>query len=122
MLTITWIPLAYGTVMAIFDVMMLSSVKMISLHQAQLLKWMIVPTLIYAVQPWIFLKSLQFETLIVMNLLWDLMSNILVTIVGFLYFKERLGPYKTIGVILSFISVIFLSIEDGKWEDFLSLN
>jgi drug/metabolite transporter (DMT)-like permease len=118
MVSLNWTPIAYGAVMASIDVFMLGIIKKVS-TQAMLFKWMIVPTVIYALQPWIFLSSLRFESLIVMNLMWDLISDILVTATGFLYFKERIGPYKTLGVILSFVSIVLMSLQDGKWEDFL---
>ncbi len=118
MVNINWTPIAYGAVMASIDVFMLGVIKKVS-TQAWVMKWMILPTLIYALQPWIFLSSLRFESLIVMNLMWDLISDILVTATGFLYFKEKIGPYKTLGVILSFVSIVLMSLQDGKWEDFL---
>lgn len=105
--------------MASIDVFMLGIIKSISGNTSRFLKWMVLPTVIYALQPWIFLSSLQFESLIVMNLMWDLISDILVTATGFLYFKETIGPYKTLGVILSFVSIVLMSLQDGKWEDFL---
>ena len=116
---VNWIPIAYGAVMASIDVFMLGIIKTISGDVPRFIRWMILPTVIYALQPWIFLSSLRFESLIVMNLMWDLISDILVTATGFLYFKERIGPYKTLGVILSFVSIVLMSIQDGKWEDFL---
>ena len=116
---INWIPIVYGATMASIDVFMLGLIKTISGNASLYLRWMIVPTVIYALQPWIFLSSLRFESLIVMNLMWDLISDILVTATGFLYFKEKIGPYKTLGVILSFVSIVLLSLEDGNWEDFL---
>lgn len=117
-----WIPITFGTVLAALDVFMLGLIKTVSKNPGKLLKWMIIPTISYAITPWVFLKSLQFESMVVMNLMWDLLSDILVTLSGVLYFKEEIGPYKTIGVILSFISILFMSIEDGKWEDFLSFK
>ncbi len=119
MTSINWIPVGFGALMASIDVFMLSIIKSISGNPSRFLKWMILPTIVYAIQPWIFLSSLQFESLIVMNLMWDLISDILVTATGFLYFKEKIGPYKTLGVILSFVSIVLMSIQDGKWEDFL---
>lgn len=119
MTNLNWVPIAYGALMAGIDVFMLSLIKTVSSNGAKMIKWMIVPTLIYALQPWIFLSSLRFESLIVMNLMWDLISDVLVTATGFLYFKEKIGPYKTLGVILSFVSIVLLSLEDGNWEDFL---
>lgn len=119
MVSINWIPVGYGLIMASIDVFMLGIIKSVSGNTSRFLKWMVLPTLIYALQPWIFLSSLQFESLIVMNLMWDLISDILVTATGFLYFKESIGPYKTLGVILSFVSIVLMSLQDGKWEDFL---
>ena len=119
MVQFEWAALAFGTAMASVDVIMLGIIKSVSLNQSKLLRWMIIPTSAYAIQPWIFLQSLKFESLIVMNLMWDLISDILVTLVGFFYFKERLGPYKSIGVALSILSILLMSITDGTWEDFL---
>lgn len=122
MVSINWVPIAYGLTMAGIDVFMLSLIKVVSVSGMKMIKWMILPTLIYALQPWIFLSSLRFESLIVMNLMWDLISDVLVTATGFLYFKEKIGPYKTLGVILSFVSIVLMSIQDGNWEDFLPLK
>jgi multidrug transporter EmrE-like cation transporter len=119
MVQFEWAPLAFGTIMASIDVVMLGIIKSVSLNQSKLLRWMIIPTIAYAIQPWIFLQSLKFESLIVMNLMWDLISDILVTLVGVFYFKEQVGPYKTIGIVLSLISMTLMSITDGTWEDFL---
>ena len=119
MVQFEWTPLAFGTVMAGIDVFMLGIIKTVSLNQSKLLRWMVIPTIAYAIQPWIFLQSLKFESLIVMNLMWDLISDVLVTLFGFFYFKEQLGPYKTIGVVLSLFSMALMSITDGTWEDFL---
>lgn len=110
---IEWIPLGFGLLMAGIDVFMLGLIKSISLDGARMIKWMVLPTLIYAIQPWIFLTSLKFESLVVMNLLWDVLSDVLVTLVGFFYFKEKVGPYKKIGVVLSLISIFLLTSADG---------
>ena len=122
MVSINWIPIAYGGLMAGIDVFMLGLIKTVSGNPSRFLKWMVLPTVIYALQPWIFLSSLRFESLIVMNLMWDLISDVLVTATGFLYFKERIGPYRTLGVILSFISIVLMSLQDGEWEDFLPFS
>jgi drug/metabolite transporter (DMT)-like permease len=119
MVRLEYTPLLYGLLMAGIDVFMLGTIKTVSSAPTKLIRWMAIPTLIYALQPWIFLSSLKYESLIVMNLMWDLISDILVTFVGLVYFREKLGPYKTLGVILSFVSITLLSLQDGNWEDFL---
>jgi len=107
-----WIPITFGLVMASLDVFMLGIIKTISKDQVKFLRWMIIPTIVYAIQPWIFLGSLQFESMIVMNLMWDLMSDILVTASGFLFFKEELGPFKKLGVIFSILALFLMSVDE----------
>ncbi len=112
------IPLGYGFLIAFLDALMLTMVKQISLDKRQILRWMVFPTIVYAIHPWIFLKSLEFESLIVMNLIVDLASDLLVTLLGFFYFKETIGPFKVIGVALSFVAMILMSINDNGMESF----
>ena len=99
--------------MATIDVFMLGLIKSVSLERIKLFGWMIIPTVVYAIQPWIFLESLKYESLIVMNLMWDLLSALFVALLGFFYFKERIGPYKQLGVALSFLSIFLLASADG---------
>ena len=101
--------------MAMVDVFMLSLVKTVSMDY-KLIRWMLIPTLVYAFQPWIFLQSLQFESLIIMNLMWDVISDVLVTLTGLIFFQEKIGPFKLIGVCLSFISITLMSLDDGDWK------
>ncbi len=106
--------LLYGLLMASIDTFMLSFIKAYNLGWIKDYGWfkgarlMLLPTLVYAIQPWIFLEAMKFETLTVMNLLWDMTSDVLVTAVGLLYFDEVLSPRKMIGVVLSFIAMCLL--------------
>jgi len=79
-------PLVYGLCMALIDVFSLSVLKGIHLGlMSKTLRFLAV--IVYGMQPLIFLASLNFETLTVMNLLWDVMSDVLVSIVGLYFFK-----------------------------------
>jgi drug/metabolite transporter (DMT)-like permease len=112
------IPLFYGVLIAFLDAIMLTFVKYISLDSRNLLKWMILPTALYALHPWIFLESLQFETLILMNMLVDLSSGILVTFFGLFLFKEKIGRFKALGIALSFLAILLMSLNDDYLESF----
>jgi multidrug transporter EmrE-like cation transporter len=114
-MAIEWIPLTFAAIMATIDTIMLSMIKIIG-TKGKYLRWMIVPTLMYAIQPWIFLSSLNFQTMTVMNLVWDLMSDILVTAVGLFYFGEKLGPVKTLGVCTALVSICLLAYDDGTFK------
>ena len=69
--------------------------------------------LFYSLQPIIFLKSLSHNSLTVMNLLWDVMSDVSVSIIGLFYFGEKLTRFKKLGVFFSLISIILLTYKDG---------
>jgi multidrug transporter EmrE-like cation transporter len=104
-------PLLYGLFMASIDVFMLGIIKMINTGAIKNMLWMAIPTIVYAFQPWIFLQSLRFESMIVMNLLWDLISDVLVTANGVLYFKESLSRTKAFGVMFSLLGIFLMSCE-----------
>jgi drug/metabolite transporter (DMT)-like permease len=106
------IPLGFGATMAILDTLMLSLLKYMRVEK-QSLYWILLPMLIYSLQPVLFYMSLNYESLTVMNLLFDLISDILVTFVGLFIFQETIGPYKKAGVVLSFISIFLMSLNDG---------
>jgi multidrug transporter EmrE-like cation transporter len=107
---VRWDVLGYGTLLALVDVVMMPIAKGVSKKVLPL--WMmIIPTLIYAADPWIFLQSLKVETMVVMNLVWDLLSDILVTFTGLVLLGEKVSTMKSIGIGLSFVSLYFLSHE-----------
>ena len=101
-------PLLYGVYMASIDTAMLGLIKAISLG------WfpktaMIIPTAIYALQPWLFSAALKYESMVVMNFLWDVMSDIMVTASGLIIFKEKVSRTKLIGVFLAIVSIFLMS-------------
>jgi multidrug transporter EmrE-like cation transporter len=102
------LPLLYGTYMGLIDTVMLSLIKAIHLGWFNK-SMMIVPTFLYALQPWIFAASMQYETMVVMNLLWDVISDLMVTASGLLFFKEKLSQTKLLGVFLAMIAVVLMA-------------
>ena len=97
----------YAGVMAINDAFNLSILK--SIH----LKWIspyffILTVFLYALQPYLFLQALSLEGIVIMNLLWDLLSSVIVTIVGCFFFKEEICTTKWAGILLSFVSIYLL--------------
>lgn len=110
--TFNRVPLEFGLTMALIDTSMLSLIKYISTHKGYL-GWIVIPMLVYMLQPVLFYFSLQYETLTVMNLLWDVISDLLITTIGLLVFKETIGPYKKAGVIFSLLSIVLMSLNDG---------
>lgn len=109
--SINWKTILYGSSMAFIDVIVLSMLKAKSLGLLDGKLIVLGAMMIYAFQPIVFLEALKGETLTVMNLVWDLTSDILVTITGTVMFSEKLSLRKWMGVGLAFISLILLSSE-----------
>lgn len=108
---LNWIPLGIAFIMASIDAIVLGGLKEYSLGN---LKWkIIIPIgmLVYSLQPIFFLKAFQYETMTVMNILYDVMSDIIVTSIGLLYFREKLSNIKKVGLAFGFIAIVLLSYD-----------
>lgn len=105
-----WNTIGLGLGMAAIDVFVLSAMKLKSI--GALNGWVLpIAVLVYSMQPLIFYKSLGQETMTIMNLFWDLSSDVLVTLVGLFVFKEYLTPRRMAGVVLSLVSLFLLAGE-----------
>lgn len=111
--------LGFGIMFGVLDALSLPTIKSVSIGSLGL-KWMIVPFLLYAASPFIFLQALKSETLTIMNLVWDLTSDLVVTLIGLLVFGEKIGYTKTLGVCLSFIALGLMSYESEAFESALA--
>lgn len=109
MIRLDLIPLGLGFLMAFIDGFVLSGLKAQHIGHLNIPYFMVIPTIVYALQPWIFKYSLNFSSMTVMNLLWDLLSDVFVTVIGLWWFGETLSVYKKIGVALSFVSIFLLT-------------
>ena len=111
------IPLAFATFMASTDAVVMAWLKDYTLG---LMSWKVVPLamVVYGMQPYIFLKSLKYETMTVMNIMWDLISDLIVTATGLLYFKEKLTPVKQGALALAFVSILLFACDDWLCAQF----
>ena len=112
------VPLLFGGLLALIDALALPILKGVKTEGWP--RWLLgIPIGLYALNPVIFFNALGSETLTIMNLIWDLMSDISVTLIGILFFKEVIPTTKRVGIALSFVSLILMSYEgDGLGEYF----
>jgi multidrug transporter EmrE-like cation transporter len=103
--------LGFGFLLAGIDLIMMYITKQYSKGIFASPGWMIIPPLLYALDPFILLSSLRFETLAVVNMIWNVISNILVTAMAFFILGETVSSTKMIGIGLSFVALFFLSYE-----------
>jgi multidrug transporter EmrE-like cation transporter len=108
----TMLPIFFGTIMALIDISMMGSLKMI--HNKTLSSTFGLPLSVglYALEPFIFLKAINYEGMVVTNLVWNLMSNIIVTLQGVFIFGESIKGLRWIGISMSILSLGLLAYSD----------
>jgi multidrug transporter EmrE-like cation transporter len=67
--------------------------------------------LVYSTQPLMFYSSLSIESMTVMNILWNVMSNIIVSLIGIFLFGEVLSINQYVGIIFSLIGITLLGMH-----------
>lgn len=111
----SFLPYLYALYMASVDaiVMPLLKAKKLGMLTGN---WMFpLASLVYATQPFIFYNSLSTDSMTVMNLLWDVMSDVLVAVIGVFVFGESLSPLQWLGMVLSILGITLLGCcDDGK--------
>lgn len=73
--------------------------------------WIIIPILISIITIFLTFIGLKYTSLTILNMQWNVISNVIVTLAGVLYFNEVHSTYEIIGLTLGFFSIIILSIE-----------
>lgn len=115
-----WRTLLFGLGFGLIDSIALPITKAVS-HG--LSTWyMAIPMLLYAISPYIFLKALAQESLTVMNLVWDLSSDIIVSLIGIFVFAEKIRPIKLLGIFSAIGSLFLLTYDSQEWNGFLAEN
>jgi len=108
----SFLPIVLGTIMSTLDVVMMSLAKMSSKGQISYGTALPLATVIYAIEPYLFFKSLNYESLTAMNLIWDLTSDVLVTILGVFYFKESIKGLRWLAVLFALFSLALFAYTD----------
>ena len=100
----------YSTVMASLDVIIMTLLKLKS--TSALTSPFILPLTmaIYSLQPLLFYKVLSVKGMAILNILWDTISTILVTIVGAFYFGEKISLTNWLGIFLCIIGIILVEM------------
>ena len=103
------LPILFGTCMAVVDIFMMSATKMVSTGSISSSVGIPLSIGFYAMQPLIFLRAMKYEGMVVTNLVWNLMSNIIVTLQGVLIFGETIKGLRWLGISMSLLSLALLA-------------
>lgn len=110
---LNYAPLILAVSMATIDVLTLPLIREISVHNLSMW-YMLAPIILYAIQPMIFKLSMDYSSMTNMNLMWDITSDILVSLVGFWILKERFGIKTAMGVGFGMVSLFFFAWDAGS--------
>ena len=61
-----------------------------------------------------FLKAMKYDGMVATNLIWNLMSNVIVTMQGILIFGESIEGLRWVGIGMSLVSLAILSYTGNK--------
>jgi len=106
------LPIFFGVLMALLDIVMMATTKMISMKEITYGNGLIFATLTYALQPYIFLKALNYENMTVVNLIWNLVSNVIVTLSGVFFFSESIKGLRWLAICMSIVSLTIFAYTD----------
>ena len=68
---------------------------------------------LYALEPLIFLKAMNYDGMVVTNLVWNLMSDVIVTLQGIFIFGESIKGLRWVGVLMSLFSLGLMAYTDS---------
>ena len=97
--------LFFGIMLSLNDVINMSIVKNISTGLlAQ--NWLYLAYFLYGFQMIIFSNGIKVTGMSVLNLTWNLISNLIITIIGIYYFKESITYLEKIGILFAMFALI----------------
>jgi len=108
------LPIFFGTFMALIDIFMMSAVKMMNIGTLSRGVGIPLSVGLYAIQPLVFLKAMNYDGMVVINLVWNLMSNVIVTLQGIFIFGESIKGLRWLGVLMSLFSLGLMAYTDSE--------
>ena len=106
------LPIFFGLVMALIDITMMGTLKFVDQGKLAYNIGFPIATLLYAFEPYVFLKAMSHSNMLTTNLIWNLASNILVTLAGVFFFKEKIKGLKWLAIGLSLFSLGIFAYSD----------
>ena len=106
------LPIVFGIVMALIDISMMGTLKLVDQGKMAYSMGFPIATVLYAFEPYVFLKAMTHSNMVVTNLIWNLASNILVTLAGVFFFGESIKGLKWLAIGLSLFSLAIFAYTD----------
>jgi multidrug transporter EmrE-like cation transporter len=91
--------------MALIDVVMMFTAKFVHTDQISYPAGLTLATGVYAFQPYLFMKAMNYQNMTAANLTWNLTSNIVVTLSGIFVFGESIKGLRWLAIAMSLFSL-----------------
>jgi drug/metabolite transporter (DMT)-like permease len=114
-----YIPFVFASILSSVDVLAFGLVKEVDMKELNPY-FVIIAMLLYAIQPLILWKALQYETLTIVNVMWNIISSIFIAILGLGLLQEKLSYREQIGCVLGFLT-IYLFVFTNKTDPVIRL-
>jgi len=99
------LPIVFGVAMALVDVVMMFTSKFVHLGAVSYGVGLPIAVAAYALQPYLFMKGMNYEGMAAMNLIWNLSSNVIITVAGVFLFKESIRGLRWVAILMSVFSL-----------------
>ena len=103
------LPIFFGTLLASLDIAMMGIAKMVSQGTIPYYPGSALAVLMYAAVPLVFIRALNYQGMVVTNLVWNLMSNVIVTLQGVLIFGESIKGLRWLGIAMSLVALALMA-------------
>jgi len=101
-----------GLLLALNDIFSFGLTKEISMGKNMNSKyWLIIPMILYSLQILLFHYGLGKTSMSVLNITWNLISNVLVTILGLYYYGEKINNLKSIALGFALVSISLFAFD-----------
>lgn len=101
----------YVSLIAIFDLMGSMLAKMWAMKENPL--YLIGTIFCFGIAGFFFAKSLKFEGLAVANIIWIVLSIVIVSIASYFFFHENLSRVQILGILTVLIGVVLVNLKSA---------
>lgn len=105
------IPLYYGLGMSFIDIGMESLSKYYSITPNTSVMYLAAACILYTFQPILFTRAMKYQGMGIMNVTWNVISTCIIILLGVYAFGEKINQYQCLGIALSVISLVLLSVS-----------
>jgi TRAP-type mannitol/chloroaromatic compound transport system permease small subunit len=100
-----------GLCLAVVDIISMGITKQINIGGLNS-RWLIFACILYGGQMLIFNYGLHLISMTVLNLTWNLFSNVVITLIGLYYFKENITHLETYGILFGLFALFLFGLSE----------